>query len=216
MALNKDLYLSFSLDHRFSSAGVTLPSGNVWMFGGENVFPSGGNWVAVSTSVLMYNVASNQMSVINTNSPGNATRVMHTATLAADGSAIYIIGGLTVSAFGAVPATQTNPADLNIWSFNLASSQWQTISPKLNSPNIGQGRSSHTATLLPHTTSILIFGGYQNSLPNCRLLVTLCGFDFNLSLFILKKGKLQMIMRLFTTTPKIHCLMPGLTSLVRT
>ncbi|ORX48237.1 hypothetical protein DM01DRAFT_1348266 [Hesseltinella vesiculosa] len=103
------------------------------------------------------------MSVINANTPGNATRTDHTATLAADGSAIYIIGGLTVPAFGANPIYQPIPADLNIWSFNLASSQWQALTPKLSSPDIGEGRSIHTATLLPNSTNILIFGGYRNS-----------------------------------------------------
>ncbi|ORX48232.1 hypothetical protein DM01DRAFT_1130965 [Hesseltinella vesiculosa] len=122
-----------------------------------------GDWSANTAAILLYNVASNQMSVINANTPGNATRTDHTATLAADGSAIYIIGGLTLPVFGADPVYQTNPADLNIWSFNLASSQWQALTPKLSSPDIGQARSSHTATLLPNSTNILIFGGYRNS-----------------------------------------------------
>ncbi|ORX48242.1 hypothetical protein DM01DRAFT_1131179 [Hesseltinella vesiculosa] len=148
--------------HRYLSAGVTLPSGDVWMFGGGNVFEQKGEFYVVSASVLMYNVASNQMSVINANTPGNATRYEHTATLAADGSAIYIIGGFTLPPFSITPIGETDPSDLNIWSFNLASSQWQTLTPKRMTPDIGQARSRHTATLLPNTTSILIFGGFDN------------------------------------------------------
>ncbi|ORX48234.1 hypothetical protein DM01DRAFT_1385554, partial [Hesseltinella vesiculosa] len=148
-----------------SSAGVTLPSGNVWMFGGRNIFnvSAVGDLYTNSASVLMYNVALNQMSVINANTPGNATRTDHTATLAADGSAIYIIGGLTLPVFSIDTLYQPNPTDLNIWSFNLASSQWQALTPKLNSINIGEARSGHTATLLPNSTSILIFGGFRNT-----------------------------------------------------
>ncbi|ORX48239.1 hypothetical protein DM01DRAFT_1338703 [Hesseltinella vesiculosa] len=122
-----------------------------------------GDWYTNSASVLIYNVASNQMSVINANTPGNATRIDHTATLAADGSAIYIIGGLTLPPFSIDTLYQPNLTDLNIWSFNLASSQWQALTPKLNSINIGEARSCHTATLLPNSTSILIFGGYRNA-----------------------------------------------------
>ncbi|ORX48231.1 hypothetical protein DM01DRAFT_1130911 [Hesseltinella vesiculosa] len=143
------------------------------MFGGENTMqhlPTVTNpYFLDGTSVLMYDVASNQMSMINAATPQNTTRVQHTATLTADGSKIYVLGGFTQPAFSNFSPNVTVQTDLNIWSYDTTSTQWQAVTPQLDSPGLGLARATHTTTLLPNTTRMLIFGGYLNSMYQCNM-----------------------------------------------
>ncbi|CEP14402.1 hypothetical protein [Parasitella parasitica] len=94
-----------------------------------------------------------EMSSRQTNIPN--PRLEHTATLSNSGQSIYFIGGLQVDDSG----TSLSGAPMNtVLEYNITSGEWTTHTSPANT-TIPASRRLHSATLVPNSDLIFVYGG---------------------------------------------------------
>ncbi|KAG1454177.1 hypothetical protein G6F55_007747 [Rhizopus delemar] len=96
----------------------------------------------------------------NNNTPSFVRpRVEHTATLTHSGNSIYFIGGLEINEDGTIV-----PAPMNeILEYNVINSTWTLLNTK--NSTVPSSRRLHSATAVPNTDLILIYGGSSTDSP---------------------------------------------------
>ncbi|CAO0793851.1 unnamed protein product [Mucor circinelloides] len=140
------------------------PSNRMWTWGGIS-----DNTTAININKTTYH---DEFQVLDLNAlawsfPDNDTktssqhtsipnpRLAHTATLSASGQSIYYIGGLQVDDSG----TGLSGAPMNkILEYNITSGNW-TIHTSPTNTTIPAPRRLHTATLIPNSDLIFVYGG---------------------------------------------------------
>ncbi|ORX48807.1 hypothetical protein DM01DRAFT_1338466 [Hesseltinella vesiculosa] len=142
-------YLGAALDLGFGT-------NSIWVFGGYNL---NNNNTATSSQAYLYNYVLNQFSATQGFAPGNFSRFGHTASLSNDGKNIYVMGG-TIIMPGMDHTSNITDTYLNdIWVYDTSTTLWTINNITGNINSWPTGRKFHTATTIPGTTHILIFGG---------------------------------------------------------
>lgn len=127
---------------RRNQTATVLPNGQVVIIGGE-LTRSGSTTSATTPSAEAYDSASNSWRSL---APAATSRSRHTATLLPDGR-ILVVGGISVSADGSL-AKSVSTAEI----YDPASNTWSSAG------SLAQGRSGHTATLLPDGRVVIVGG----------------------------------------------------------
>ncbi|CAO3703379.1 unnamed protein product [Rhizopus stolonifer] len=86
-------------------------------------------------------------------------RLEHTSTLTRSGNSIYFIGGLEIAENNTI-----QPASMSeILEYNVINSTWSLL--KTNTSLVPSTRRLHSATAIPNTDLILIYGGSETNSP---------------------------------------------------
>ncbi|KAI8067957.1 hypothetical protein BC940DRAFT_333177 [Gongronella butleri] len=165
-AVNNWQPLSFpnNASYQLATSGgiVDIPSlHSLWFFGGFNA--QGSETFTSMPYVYLYDYIQNQFSFVNSRTPNNLTIDGFAPVLSDDGQKIYLFcGGMEQPAANTnarVPYV-TNLCEL-VWIYDVFTTSWTYINASTTSARVPTARVFHTATLIPGTSTVFIYGGQQ-------------------------------------------------------